>query len=205
MKSENRILIAFILNLSFSIFECIGGMLTGSVAILSDALHDMWDALGIGIAYFLEKKSTHPNDRYSLFSSILMSSILLVSSFLVIIKSISRIYHPVEINYDGMLLFAFVGICVNFCAAYFTHGSTSLNQKTVSLHMLEDVLGWAVVLVGAIIMRFTDFTIIDPLLSIGVALFILSHALQNLKDGIHLLRHGHNVEEYQHHFKHHHH
>ena len=205
MKSKNRILIAFILNLSFSVFECIGGMLTGSVAILSDALHDMGDALGIGIAYFLEKKSTHPNDRYSLFSSILMSSILLVSSFLVIIKSISRIYHPVEINYDSMLLFAFVGICVNFCAAYLTHGSTSLNQKTVSLHMLEDVLGWAVVLVGAIIMRFTDFTLIDPLLSIGVALFILSHTLQNLKDGIHLLRHGHNTEEYQHHFKHHHH
>ena len=71
--------------------------------------------------------------------------------------------------------------------------------------MLEDVLGWAVVLVGAIIMRFTDFTLIDPLLSIGVALFILGHTLQNLKDGIHLLRHGHNIEECQHHFKHHHH
>lgn len=204
MKSKNRILIAFILNLSFSVFECIGGMLTGSVAILSDALHDMGDALGIGIAYFLEKRSTHQNDRYSLFSSIFMSSILLFSSILVISKSINRIYHPVKINYEGMLLFALVGICVNLSAAYFTHGGDSLNQKTVSLHMLEDVLGWAVVLFSAIIMRFTNFSLIDPLLSIGVSLFILTHALQNLKEGIHLLRRGHDTTEH-HHFGHHHH
>ena len=204
MKSENRILIAFILNLAFSAFECIGGILTGSVAILSDALHDMGDALGIGIAYFLEKKSTHQNDKYSIFSSILMSFILLVSSLLVISKSIGRFFHPVKINYDGMLLFAFIGICVNLCAAYFTHGGDSLNQKTVNLHMLEDVLGWAVVLIGAIIMKFTNFLLIDPLLSIGVTLFILSHAIQNLKEGIHLLRYGHNPT-LQRHFGHHHH
>lgn len=203
MKSENRILIAFILNLAFSVFECLGGLLTGSVAILSDSLHDMGDALGIGIAYFLEKKSTQKNGSSSLYSSILMSSILLGTSILVIGKSISRLFHPVKINYEGMLFFAVIGICINLCAVYFTHGGNSLNQKTVSLHMLEDVLGWAAVLVGAIVMRLTDFALIDPLLSIGVALFILIHALQNLKEGIHLLRHGHGTPEHPHHFKHH--
>ena len=205
MKTENRILIAFLLNLGFSIFECIGGILTGSVAILSDSLHDLGDAAAIGIAFVLEGKSKHDNGRSSLISSVLLSSILLMSSLLVIANAVRRIYHPVEIHYDGMIVFAVVGVCVNFCAAYFTHGGDSLNQKAVSLHMLEDVLGWAVVLVGAIVMRFTDFILIDPILSIGVALFIFIHALQNLKEGIHFLRHGHTPAEHKHHHRHQHH
>ena len=205
MQSEKHILIAFILNLAFSIFECIGGVLTGSIAILSDAIHDIGDATGIGIAYFLERKSRNGDKRYSIFSSILMSSILLFSSVLVIRGAVGRIMHPIQIHYDGMLLFAIVGGCVNFCAAYFTHGGDSLNQRAVSLHMLEDVLGWGVVLVGAIVMRFTDFTLIDPLMSIGVALFILTHAIRNLKEGIHLFRHENNAEEHHHTCGHHHH
>lgn len=204
MKTEKRILIAFLLNLGFSIFECFGGILTGSVAILSDALHDLGDAAAIGIAYFLEKKSKNDNGRSSLLSSILMSSILLCSSFLVMANAIRRIFSPMAIHYDGMILFAIVGLCVNFCAAYFTHGGKSLNQKAVNLHMLEDVLGWAVVLAGAIIMRFTNFAIIDPILSIGVALFILIHATQNLKEALRLLKSG-NTEGQKHHCSHHHH
>lgn len=204
MKTEKRILIAFLLNLGFSIFECFGGILTGSVAILSDALHDLGDAAAIGIAYFLEKKSQKDNGRSSLLSSILMSSILLCSSFLVMANAIRRIFSPMAIHYDGMILFAIVGLCVNFCAAYFTHGGKSLNQKAVNLHMLEDVLGWAVVLAGAIIMRFTNFAIIDPILSIGVALFILIHATQNLKEALRLLKSG-NTEGQKHHCSHHHH
>lgn len=209
MKAETRILIAFILNLSFSIFEYIGGIFTGSTAILSDAVHDMGDAASIGIAWVLEKKSKNDNGRSSLLSSIFLSSILLFSSILVICNAVRRIFHPAAINYDGMILFAIVGVCVNFCAAYFTHGGDSLNQKTVSLHMLEDVLGWAAVLIGAIVMRFTDFRIIDPLLSIGVALFILISAMQNLKEAVHLLQHGHEMsdstEDQQKHCRYHHH
>ena len=79
-----------------------------------------------------------------------------------------------------MIIFALVGVVVNFLAAYFTREGDSINQKAVNLHMLEDVLGWLVVLVGAVVMRFTDFYIIDPLMSIGVALFILINAVRNL-------------------------
>ena len=88
---------------------------------------------------------------------------------------------PARINYNGMLVFAVVGVCVNLCAAFLTRDGRSVNQKAVNLHMLEDVLGWAVVLVGAVVMRFTDFTIIDPIMSVGVSLFILISALRNLK------------------------
>ena len=189
MKTDKNILIAFILNLAFSILEFIGGAFTNSVAIISDSVHDMGDAMSIGISYFLEKKSKKKPDekhtygyiRYSVLGSTITTVILLVGSILVIYNSILRIINPVEINYDGMIIFAIVGVIINFAAAYFTREGDSLNQKSVNLHMLEDVLGWVVVLIGAILMRIFDITYIDPILSICVAIFILVNAYKNFK------------------------
>ena len=194
MKTEKNILIAFLLNLIFSLIEFIGGLFTGSVAIISDAIHDIGDAISIGISYFLEKKSKkQPDDvytygyaRYSVIGSVITTLILLFSSVTVIYNSVGRIIEPAEINYDGMIVFAILGVTVNFCAAYFTCAEGSLNQKAVNLHMLEDVLGWLVVLIGAIIMRFTDFVLIDPIMSIGVAVFILINSVKNLREAIDL-------------------
>lgn len=194
MKTQRNILIAFILNLGFSIFELFGGLFTGSVAILSDALHDVGDAASIGISYFLEKKSKKKPDekhtygyaRYSVIGSVITTLILIVGSVVVIYSAIGRIVTPTEINYDGMIIFAFVGVLVNFGAAFLTRGKGSLNQKAVNLHMLEDVMGWVVVLIGAVVMRFTDISIIDPAMSIGVAVFVLINALENLKEALDL-------------------
>ena len=194
MKTEKNILIAFLLNLSFSVFEFIGGIFTGSVAIISDAVHDMGDAASIGLSYFLERKSkkqpdetyTYGYTRYSVIGSIITTCILLFGSAVVIYNAIGRILKPVSIHYDGMILFAVVGVCVNFTAAFFTREGDSLNQKAVNLHMLEDVLGWVVVLVGAVVMRFTDFALIDPIMSIGVAVFILINAVKSLKTAVDL-------------------
>lgn len=193
-KTEKNILIAFILNLFFSIFEFIGGTFTGSVAIVSDAVHDMGDAVSIGVSWFLERKSRKdPDDeftygymRYSVIGSVITTLVLLVGSFLVIAGAIKRIFNPVEINYGGMIIFALVGAIVNFVAAYVTRDGDSLNQKAVNLHMLEDVLGWIVVLVGAVVMHFTDFAIIDSLMSLCVAVFILINAVRNLKEALNL-------------------
>lgn len=190
MKTERNILIAFLLNLSFSVFEFFGGIITGSVAIVSDAIHDAGDAASIGISYFLEKKSKKQPDetftygyaRYSVLGSVITTVILLFGSVMVIYNAVLRFFNPVEINYDGMILFAIVGVALNFVAAYVTREGDSINQKAVNLHMLEDVLGWAVVLVGAIVMRFTDISILDSVMSIGVAAFILVNSLGNLKE-----------------------
>lgn len=188
MKTEKNILIAFILNLCFSIFEFFGGLFTGSIAIISDSIHDLGDALSIGISFFLERgskkkpnsKYTYGYIRYSVLGSLITTVILLVGSLLVIAGSIHRVINPIEVNYSGMVLIACIGVVVNFLAAYFTHGEGSLNQKSVNLHMLEDVLGWVVVLVGAILMNFTDISVIDPIMSIGVAMFILINTIKNL-------------------------
>ena len=189
MKTEKNILIAFLLNLSFSVFEFFGGLFTNSVAILSDSIHDLGDALSIGISYFLERKSKKKADkkytygyiRFSVLGGVITTTILLVGSILVIIASIKRLFNPVDINYSGMIIFALIGVVLNFIAAFVTREGDSINQKAVNLHMIEDVLGWVVVLVGAIIMNFTDIKILDPLMSIGVALFILISSLKNLK------------------------
>ena len=189
MKTEKNILIAFLLNISFSIFEIFGGIITGSVAIISDSIHDMGDAMSIGISYFLEKKSkkkannkyTYGYIRYSVLGGVITTTILLVGSILVIIGSIKRLFNPVEVNYDGMIIFAVIGVILNFLAAYVTKEGDSINQKSVNLHMLEDVLGWIIVLIGAIVMHFTDIKVIDSLMSIGVSLFILINSLKNLK------------------------
>jgi len=214
MKTEKNILIAFILNLAFSIFEFVGGILTGSVAILSDAVHDVGDAASIGTSFFLERKSKRQPDkthtygyaRYSVIGGVITTLILLLGSATVIWHAVDRILAPTPINYDGMILFAVVGVCVNFLAAMLTREGGSLNQRAVNLHMLEDVLGWVVVLVGAVVMRFTDFSLLDPILSIGVAIFILVNAVKNLREVLDLFLektpHGIDVEEICEHLTH---
>ena len=213
MKSEKNILVAFILNFAFSIFEFVGGIFTGSIAIVSDALHDLGDAVSIGASYFLEKISKRQPDsahtygygRFSVLGSLLTTSILLVGSVVVIYNAISRLLSPLPVHYDGMILFAVIGLCVNLIAAFVTREGDSLNQKAINLHMLEDVLGWAVVLIGAIVMRFTNLWFIDPILSIGVAVFLFIHALGNLKETVSVFLEmtpvGIDVEEIQHHLK----
>ena len=190
MKTEKNILVAFVLNISFSIFELIGGVFTNSISIMSDAVHDFGDALSIGISLILEKiskkkpdeKYTYGYARYSVLGALITTVVLTVGSIFVILGGINRILNPVTINYNGMIIFAIFGVVINFFAAYFTREGDSINQKAVNLHMLEDVLGWVVVLIGSILMKFTNISLVDSIISIGIAIFILINAFKNLKD-----------------------
>lgn len=188
MKSDKNILIAFILNLAFSVFEFIGGAFTGSISITSDALHDLGDAASIGVSYWMEQKSKNGADdkyhfgygRYSVFGGWITSLVLLLGSMGIIADAVEKLRHPTQVNHTGMLIFSIIGVIVNFIAAKVTSHGQSTNQKAVNLHMLEDMLGWIAVLVGSIVMHFTNWTWIDPALSILVALTIWCHALLNL-------------------------
>lgn len=189
MKTQHNIFIAFVLNLFFSIFEVFGGILTGSIAIISDAIHDFGDALSIGISFILEKKShkkpnnkyTYGYQRYSILGALITTLILCVGECFVIYNSIDRIFHPVEIEYDKMIILAIVGVIINLIATKLTKHGDTLNERSVNLHMLEDVLGWIIVLIGSILMKFTNINLIDSIMSIGVALFILYHTINNFK------------------------
>ena len=189
MKTDKKIFLAFCLNLIFSLVEFIGGAITGSVAVISDSIHDFGDSLSIGISFVFEKLShKKPDDahtfgyyRYSVLGSVIQSVILLCGSVIVIYNAVLRIITPHPINYNGMIAIAVAGFIINFVAAYFTSGEGSLNQKAINLHMLEDVLGWAIVLIGAVVMKFTNWYYLDALLSIALAIFILVNALKSLK------------------------
>jgi cobalt-zinc-cadmium efflux system protein len=189
MKTKTKILFAFLLNLCFSIFEFVGGIYTGSVSIMSDSIHDFGDAISIGFSYFMEKisekkpdnKYTYGYSRYSILGGLVTTIILLVGSILIIANAINRLVNPIAINSNGMLIVAVIGCVINFIAMKLTHGNHSINQKAVNLHMLEDMLGWLIVLIGSIIIKFTDFTIIDPIMSICLSIFIIYNVIRNLK------------------------
>lgn len=194
-KSVKNIFIVFMLNILFSVIELVGGFLTNSVSIMADAIHDFGDAISILISLVLEKISKKkPNNeytfgylRYSIFGALITSTILLVGSVLVGVSSVKRIINPVEVNYDGMLILSIIGIFVNLVATKITHKTNNLNEKMVSLHMLEDVLGWSCVFVGSIIIKITNMYIIDPILSLLVALFILINVIKKYKNILDIL------------------
>lgn len=189
-SSIKNIFIAFILNLFFSIFELMGGILTNSISIVADSVHDFGDAISILLSLILEKISKKkPNNnytfgylRYSILGALLTSTILLVGSIFVIFNAIERLFNPVEVSYDGMLILSIIGIIINLIATKITRDTDNLNEKIVSLHMLEDVLGWVCVLVGSILIKFTNLYIIDPILSIGVSSYILINVLKRYKN-----------------------
>ncbi|MBR3270034.1 cation transporter [Candidatus Saccharibacteria bacterium] len=176
-SSAKSILMALVLNLVFSGLELIGGLITNSAAITSDSLHSFADAVSTGIAYLFERKKS---EKYSLIGGFIVSGFLIVGSAHLIIEAIERIEDPAEVNYEGMMLFAVLGVLFNLLAALATREGKSFNQKTVNLHMLEDTFSWIAVLIGAITMKLTGIHLIDPILSIAIAIYILYRAIRNL-------------------------
>lgn len=185
-----NIAIAFILNSFFVIIEIIGGYLTNSIAIMSDALHDFGDSLSLGIAWGLQKKAKKGRDnkysygykRFSLLGSIFLSGVLSVSSVYVLIEAIKRISAPESVDAKGMLWLAIFGIIINGSAAFRLKKGTSLNEKAVFLHIMEDVLGWVAVLIVSITMMFVDLPILDPLLSIAISIWVMSNVYKNIRE-----------------------
>ena len=192
MKSSKNMTIAFLLNFSFAIIEFIFGLLFNSSAVLADAVHDTGDALAIGLSTLFEKISTKKEDReytlgykrYSLLGALLTSVILLVGSILVIVENVPKLFVPEKVNYDGMLILGIVAIIVNTAASRVVSHGHSHNEFILSLHFLEDILGWLAVILVSLILRFTDWYFLDPLLSLVIAGFILSQALPKFWENI---------------------
>lgn len=179
---------AFFLNLGFTILEFIGGFLTNSVAIMSDALHDLGDSIALALAWYLQDFSKKRRDekfsygygRFSLLGAWINATILIIGSLFILFEAIPRLVEPQEVDEQGMFWFAIFGILVNGIAAWKLHSGKSLNEKVISLHLLEDVLGWVAILVSSIIMMFTDLPILDPILSLMIMGFVLYNATRNM-------------------------
>ena len=185
MSSKFAVWLAFVLNFSFAIIEFIFGGLFGSSAILADAVHDLGDALAIGISAFLESISNREEDshytlgykRFSLLGAILTAVILITGSSLVILENISKLIEPQPVDHEGMLWLGVIAIAINLTASLIVRKGQTKNESILSLHFLEDTLGWLAVIIVAIILRYTDWYFLDPLLSLLISAFILSKAL----------------------------
>ncbi len=188
-ESTNNLSIAFWLNTIFAIIEVFGGLYTNSVAILSDALHDFGDSLSLGTAYYFQKKSQKMRDqtysygykRFSLLGAFINSIILVVGSVFVIQEAIKRLAVPEQADAKGMIVFAVLGITVNTIAMLRLRKGNSVNERVVSLHFIEDIMGWAAVLIGSIVMLFFDVPMLDPILSICISGYILINIFKNLR------------------------
>lgn len=184
-----NIRIAFFLNLGFAILELVGGLLTNSMAIMTDALHDLGDAVGLGLAWYLERVSARKTDatftygyaRFSVLAALINSFILILGAVLLIVETIPRLVNPQPSDAEGMLYLAIVGLAVNGFAAWRLLRGSSLNERVVALHLLEDVLGWAAIIVCAVVMLFWDVPILDPILSCGILVFILLNVSKSLR------------------------
>lgn len=186
----NNMRVALLLNVLFTIIEFIGGLYTNSVAILSDAIHDMGDSIAIGAALVLEKQSgqgrtdmfSYGKRRFSILAAFLTSLILIAGSIVILTEAIPRFFAVQAVKTTGVFWLAIAGVLFNGLAILRLRKGKqkSLNQRAVMLHLLEDALGWIAVLVGAIIMYFTQWYWIDPLLSVGIALFVLYNASRNI-------------------------
>ena len=196
-KTDN-IRLAFFVNLFFTIIEIFGGLMTNSVAILSDALHDLGDSLSLGLAWHFQKLSqkeknkrfTFGYGRFSIIGAIINSLVLTVGSLFILFETIPRLIAPQMPDAQGMLYLAILGILFNGLAVLRLKKGISLNEKVVMLHLLEDVLGWTAILVGSIVMLFFHLPVLDPILSILIAVYILFNVFKNMKNAFKIILQG---------------
>ena len=185
MKTKYTVWVAFFLNLSYAIVEFIAGGIFGSSAVLADSVHDLGDAIAIGISAFLETISNREEDRkytlgykrFSLLGALVTAVILIIGSILVILENITKLFNPQPVNDEGILWLGVIAVSINVLASLVVRKGKTKNESILSLHFLEDTLGWLAVILMAIILRFTDWYILDPLLSLVISIFILTKAI----------------------------
>ena len=185
MSSKRAVWLAFFLNLSFAIVEFIAGGIFGSSAVLADSVHDLGDAIAIGVSAFLESISNREEDsrytlgykRFSLLGAMVTAVILMTGSGMVILENVSKLFHPQPVNEEGLLWLGIIAISVNVLASLVIRKGQTKNEFILSLHFLEDTLGWLAVILMAMVLRYTDWYILDPLLSLAISFFILSKAI----------------------------
>lgn len=185
MTSKGAVWLVFLLNSVFAMIEFISGGIFHSSAVLADAVHDTGDALAIGLSALLESISNREEDsrytlgykRFSLLGALVTAVILMTGSMMVLLENISKLFHPQVVNSQGMFWIGVIAIVINVIASLIVEKGKTKNESILSLHFLEDTLGWVAVILMAIVLRFTDWYILDPLLSLVISIFILSKAI----------------------------
>lgn len=189
--STKPLLGAFVLNLSFTLIEIVGSVLTGSVAILADAAHDLGDTLSLGFGLWLERYSKKAADRefsygyrrFSLLSALVSGAAMLVAAVFVFIEVVHRFSAatPRVPDAKGMLVLAVLGVAFNGYAFFKMGKARTQNEKMLRWHLFEDAAGWVAVLLGAFIISLTGWVWVDPALALGIGAYVFYNVVKNLR------------------------
>lgn len=194
-QKSGNVRVAFFLNLTFTIIEVIGGIISGSIAILADSLHDFADTLSLGAGWYFERKSEKKSSdkysygyaRFSLLGALINATTLLLGSIFIIYKSITRIINPQMPDVYWMLGIAIIGILLNGFAVWKLKSGKSMNKQVMTIHLLEDAVGWVAVLIGSIILLFYNIPVIDPILAIVINVTVLIFVMSKLVNAIKIM------------------
>lgn len=199
-ENERKILVSFILIFSFMLVEAIGGYISGSLALLADAGHMLTDAVALGLAYAAfrfgrreaDGKRTFGYLRFEVIAGFVNALTLFGIVLWIFIEAYQRFRDPPVVLAGPMLTIAIIGFLVNLLVLYLlTRGdSDHVNVKGAILHVIGDLLGSAGAIVAAVVIYFTDWTPIDPILSVFVSLLVLRSAWKLLGRSLHILLEG---------------
>lgn len=200
LDNEKRVLAAFVLTAGFMAVEIVGGLMSGSLALLADAAHMLTDAAALALAWFAFRIARRPADqkrsygyhRGQVLAAFVNGGVLVAIVFWIFFEAIQRLQSPVAVEGSLMLAVAAVGLAVNVAAFLVLHGGDreNLNMRGAAAHVLGDLLGSAAAIVGALVILATGWTPIDPLLSMLVGLLVLRSAWLVVRESAHILLEG---------------
>lgn len=200
-KNKKALALSFFLIFTFMFVEFIGGFLTNSLALLSDAGHMLSDAAALGISLgaiifgerVATKEKTFGYKRFEILAALTNGVILLVIAIFISIEAIKRFSHPAEVQGAGMMIISFIGLVINIIVAWILSRGGSkdnLNVRSALLHVMGDLLGSVGAIIAATLILLFGWDIADPIASIVVSLLILYSGWNIVKESIHILMEG---------------
>lgn len=195
-----RLLITVLLNLFITVAEVIGGLISGSLALISDALHNFSDAISVIISYIAIKlkerdsssKHTFGFKRAEILAAVINSSVLVAISVYLIYQAVLRFQHPEPIKGVLMVVVASIGLAANIAGTLLLKrdAKTSMNIRSSYFHLLSDAVSSVAVIIGGLAITFWNMYWFDPLLTILIAVYITRVSFKILSDAIHVLMEG---------------
>jgi len=196
MDVKKRLLAAILLNSAITAAEAIGGLVSGSLSLLSDSLHNLGDTMGLLASYIaLKIAERKPNERYTfgykraeILVAFVNSALLIGVSLFLVVEAYRRFRNPQPIDTAIMLPVAIVGLIANLLSVFLLHGhARGLNVRSAYLHLLGDTLSSVAVVIGGLLIRLYGLVWVDPLVTVLIALYIGREAYEVLRESVEVL------------------
>lgn len=195
-KAGENLAFVFFMNLTFNIIVIIGALLTNSMAILSDFIHDLSDTISIAVAWFLERVSQRESSdnysygyqRFSILGAVITSVFVIFMAFVILSEAIPRLFAPEGVDAGGMMIISIIGLLFKSLSVYRLHKGETFNEKAIFFHQLGDIFEWVAILILSVVLMFwKGASYLDPFVSIGIAIWLIFNLGRNLIKSLQVL------------------